>query len=147
MIVIEADNQREQEEAYLIRHKVFVDEQNVPEHLEIDEHESDAYHFVLYDKDKPMGAARLRVVEGTGKAERVCVLSSCRKNGAGRLLMEALEKKVTALGFDTMTLHAQLTAVPFYKKLRYSVTSDQFMDAGIPHVEMKKTLPRNGGRT
>lgn len=38
---------QEQKEAYRIRKTVFVDEQNVPMDLEIDEHEETSIHFML----------------------------------------------------------------------------------------------------
>ena len=143
--VREVRNEPEQKEAFQVRQQVFVEEQNVPPGLEIDELEQEAFHFVLYDEDQAVGAARLRLVDDYGKAERVCVLPSHRQSGAGRLLMEALEQKALEKGASAMKLNAQHTAVPFYKKLKYDVTSEEFMDAGIPHFEMKKALPVKGG--
>ena len=46
-------------EAYSVRKKVFVDEQNVPEEEEIDHLESEATHFLLYYNHEPVGAGRL----------------------------------------------------------------------------------------
>ena len=37
-------------------------------------------------------------------------------------------------------LGAQVHAIDFYRKLGYTVSSDEFEDAGIPHVYMERTL-------
>jgi predicted GNAT family N-acyltransferase len=126
------------EDAYSVRRTVFVDEQQVPEEEEIDQFEDDATHIVLYDNEVPVGAARLRVLDGIGKLERICVLSSSRKNGAGKLLVNKLEEIAIEQGVSKLKLNAQTHAIPFYERLGYETVSDVFMDAGIPHVTMIK---------
>jgi predicted GNAT family N-acyltransferase len=126
------------EDAYSVRRIVFVNEQQVPEEEEIDQFEDDATHIVLYDNEVPVGAARLRVLDGIGKLERICVLSSSRKNGAGKLLVNKLEEIAIEQGVSKLKLNAQTHAIPFYERLGYETVSDVFMDAGIPHVTMIK---------
>ena len=55
---------------------------------EIDHLESEATHFVLYQEGTPIGAGRLRLVDGYGKVERICVLKESRVSGAGKSLLE-----------------------------------------------------------
>ena len=43
-------------------------------------------------------------------------------------------------GYQKAKLHAQTYAREFYEKLGYKVVSDEFKDAGIPHVAMTKEL-------
>lgn len=138
---VSSHQQLELNEAFKVRFEVFVQEQNVPEEEEIDEYEETALHFVAYEDSRPIGAGRLRFAEGFAKVERICVLASHRHTGAGRLIMEAIEQKAKMEGFYSMKLNAQISASGFYKKLGYNVTSGEFMDAGIPHLEMKKALP------
>jgi predicted GNAT family N-acyltransferase len=126
------------EDAYLVRRTVFVHEQQVPEEEEIDQFEDEATHVVLYDNEEPIGAARVRVLDGIGKLERICVLSSRRKNGAGKLLVDKLEEIAKAQGISKLKLNAQTHAISFYERLGYETVSDVFMDAGIPHVTMIK---------
>ncbi|SFP80464.1 GNAT family N-acetyltransferase [Salibacterium halotolerans] len=139
MIKIHEVQDDRQQDAYDVRFQVFVYEQNVPEEMEMDEHDETAHHFTAYHDHVPIGAGRLRFVDGVGKAERVCVLSSYRSTGTGRAIMEKMEQTAKENGAQGMKLNAQTRAVPFYNKLGYSTTSDEFDDAGIPHVEMKKT--------
>ena len=130
------------DEALRIRRAVFIEEQGVPEELEIDEHDApDAW-----DKTVVQGLLRLEgeavatgrlLLEG-GPAHyahvgRVAVLERQRKNGAGRALMEGLQAKARAMGYAGITLAAQLHAVGFYEKLGYVARGDVFLDAGIEH--------------
>jgi predicted GNAT family N-acyltransferase len=131
----------DREDAYEVRFAVFVEEQGVDPDIEIDEHEDDAVHFVAYTDDDPVGAARLREPEaGVGKVERLAVLKSHRGNGLGEALMDAVEREARDRGLTTLTLHGQLRVAEFYEYLGYERVSEEFMEAGIPHVEMTKSL-------
>jgi predicted GNAT family N-acyltransferase len=113
----------------------------VPEEDEIDAFEQESSHLVLYDGEKPVAAGRLRFIdEGVGKIERICVLPSYRGRGVGQMVMAAIEQLAKTKGAKKVKLNAQTHAEPFYKKLGYEVISDVFMDAGIPHVTMVKSL-------
>jgi predicted GNAT family N-acyltransferase len=138
-----ATTAKEKEEAFKIRRKVFVDEQQVPEELELDEFDllDTTVHFIVYAGEEPVGAARLReYTPSVAKAERVAVLQERRGTGMGAVLMNALEQTSKAMGMREVKLNAQLSAEPFYLNLGYNKTSDVFMDAGIEHVAMKKEL-------
>jgi predicted GNAT family N-acyltransferase len=132
--------EKELNDAFSIRRTVFIHEQNVPEELEIDEYEDDATHFVLYDLDKPIGAGRFRVLDGIGKVERICVLPEVRGTGAGKEVMIGIEQFAKKQKILSLKLNAQTQAIPFYERLGYEIVSAEFMDAGIPHKTMKKTL-------
>lgn len=133
--------EKEMQDAYYVRKVVFVSEQNVPLEEEIDQYEDDATHIVLYDNHIPVGAGRFRVIDGIGKVERICVLSSHRSKGAGKVIMNTIEELAVEQGISTLKLNAQTHAENFYKKLGYeTVSPDVFLDAGIPHVTMKKAI-------
>ena len=141
--VIIARTEQQKKDAFAVRKKVFVEEQNVPLHLEIDDFDTsdDVVHFVLYDEDTVIGAARIRESEaGVAKIERVCIDSTYRGKNLGLLIMQEIEQHVRTLPFTTMKLNAQTYAIPFYEKLSFTVTSIEFLDAGIPHRSMEKTL-------
>lgn len=131
----------EKEHAFDVRRKVFVDEQGVPMHIEMDEFDDSAVHFVGYNLEQPITAARIREIEsGIGKIERVCVLPEFRGQHVGVLMMNEMESYARTAGLFTLKLNSQSYAIPFYEKLGYEVSSPEFMDAGIPHRAMTKTL-------
>jgi predicted GNAT family N-acyltransferase len=142
-----AETAAEREDAIAIRKTVFIEEQDVPEHLELDGRDQECLHFVAYDGDDPVGAARLRPLEDTGdagvttaKVERVAVLEGRREEGIGEATMATLESTARRRGFEQLILHAQTHVEGFYSRLGYETTSDVFEEAGIPHVEMEKSL-------
>ncbi|WP_026693468.1 GNAT family N-acetyltransferase [Peribacillus kribbensis] len=140
MEIKRVETEQELEKAYSIRKQVFVEEQKVPLEEEIDEYENDSIHFLLYADGIPAGAGRFRVLNGIGKVERICVLSSLRKKGSGKAIMAGIETYAKEQGITDLKLNAQTQAIPFYEKLGYRVASEEFMDAGIPHRTMVKTV-------
>ena len=129
-----------------IRRTVFIDEQKVPEDLELDDLDNVCRHFLaLPDKASPpkdaIGTARILFLDdGTAKAQRVAVLKTARKSGVGAALMFALEGEAARAGRNLLILSSQASAIPFYEKLGYEAYGDTFMDAGIEHRMMRKTV-------
>ncbi|WP_338484455.1 GNAT family N-acetyltransferase [Alkalicoccus halolimnae] len=134
-------SETERADVYKIRRSVFIDEQGVPESVEIDDKEEQSIHFIFYKESQPVGAARLRLIDQAAKAERVCILSSERSSGLGRLLMDKMEETAKQRGAEVMRLNAQTHAEAFYLAIGYTtVSSSPFLDAGIEHVTMEKRL-------
>jgi predicted GNAT family N-acyltransferase len=133
-------NDQQLKDAYKIRKTVFVDEQKVPPEEEIDHLESEATHFVLYQGRTPIGAGRLRLVDGYGKVERICILKESRISGAGKSLMEGIESYAKEQRIQQLKLNAQSHAIPFYRKLGYEIVSEEFYEAGILHQSMLKSI-------
>lgn len=140
VIVKKVETQQELEDAYRIRMDVFVKEQHVPEEEEIDEYEPKATHFVIYEDSEVIGAGRLRYLNEYGKIERICIAKTFRSKGIGQLLMNAIEDEIKQNHFLKAKLNAQTQAKSFYSRLGYEIVSGEFLDAGIPHVTMEKTL-------
>jgi predicted GNAT family N-acyltransferase len=139
--VCRAATDDERADAMRVRRQVFIEEQGVPEEIEVDGKDSEAIHFVAYDDGAPVGAARLREPDPeVGKVERVAVLASRRGEGIGRDVMAELEDTARSEDVERLTLHAQTHVESFYHELGYETTSDVFQEAGIDHVEMAKPL-------
>ncbi|EMA01793.1 Predicted N-acyltransferase, GNAT family [Haloarcula vallismortis] len=127
--------------ATAVRKAVFVEEQGVSENEELDGNDSDAVQFLARDGEYPVGTARLRFPEPTvGKVERVAVRQPYRGDGVGTALMRAVEDAARDDGATVLKLHAQTHVEPFYEQLGYETVSDEFEEAGIPHIEMRKRL-------
>ncbi|ERN54030.1 GNAT family N-acetyltransferase [Alkalihalophilus marmarensis] len=131
------------EKAFHIREKVFVAEQGVPLEDEFDEYDhldGDCDHILAFYDGMAVGTGRIRVVEGIGKLERICVLEPFRAFGLGKLIIQALEEVAAGKKLAKVKLHGQTQAEGFYHKLGYETASDEFMEDGIPHVVMTKEL-------
>lgn len=123
-----------------IRHTVFVVGQQVPKAIEVDGRDPSCTHFLACVGTEAVGTARLRIAEGTAKAERVAVLEAWRGKRIGAALMETLEQEALRLGHKEVILGAQCAVVPFYERLGYIGYGAIFLDAGIDHRMMKKSL-------
>ncbi len=142
--IVKADSPRHLADALHVRRSVFVEEQGVPEALEVDEHDAldrGTVHFVAYMDGLPVGAGRLRPYDGGGgKVERVAVLQPARGTGIGRKIMLAIERAAREAGFRQLKLNAQIHARRFYEKLGYEPYGEPFEEAGIAHIAMAKEL-------
>ncbi|UQZ36182.1 GNAT family N-acetyltransferase [Paenibacillus sp. PK3_47] len=126
-----------------IRQEVFVKEQGVPLEEEFDAFDTlDAgcTHILVYHNGQAAGTGRIREVEGLGKLERICLLPAFRKYGLGRVIIQSLEEIAADKGISKVKLHGQTQAEGFYHKLGYTTSSEMFMEDGIPHVLMTRTL-------
>ncbi|MFV1982768.1 MAG: GNAT family N-acetyltransferase [Thiohalomonadales bacterium] len=125
-------------EISFIRNKVFVEEQKIPKNLEWDDQDQIAHHFIVSSEQHNIIAyARLLP---SGKLGRVAVLKQWRRQGIGSLLISAICKKATKLDINTLTLSSQLSAVDFYLQSGFQIFGDVFLEAGIKHRSMLKTL-------
>lgn len=125
------------EDVLAIRREVFIQEQNVPEEIEIDEFEMTSDHFLILVDDEPAGCGRMRLKDHYAKFERIATLKKFRGKGVGKKLMEfmmkhASEKYPNALPY----MHSQAEAVSFYQKLGWTSKGDVFYEANIPHQTM-----------
>lgn len=131
------DYQDRTEDIQRVRYRVFVDEQGVPEALEIDELEDDCLHAVIYTENKAVATARLTP---DGHIGRVAVLQEYRGQKLGQRLMHALEQQAEKRGHTRVEISAQIQAQPFYAALGYEAYGEVYPDAGIPHQAMQKPL-------
>jgi predicted GNAT family N-acyltransferase len=126
--------------ARAVRERVFIEEQNVPRELEWDEWDEASQHAVALDEQGGcIGTARLLP---DGRLGRMAVLSEWRRRGVGTALARALIERARQLGLQRLLLHAQTHAAPFYRRLGFIEQGSVFQEAGIPHVEMTRNLPR-----
>ncbi len=121
----------------IIRTTVFIEEQNVPEALEWDEFDKDCIHVLVTDDNIEIACGRLKP---DGHIGRMAVLKPYRHTGIGTDILKMLLIHAKTNNITTVFLHAQTSAIGFYEKQGFSICSDEFLDAGIPHKTMEKVL-------
>jgi len=124
-------------DAYAIRTKVFIEEQQVPAELEMDEIDPITDHLVLYIDHNPAATGRI-VWETPVALGRIAVLPEYRGTGVGAEIVRNLAAKVFEKGVNEVHLHAQIQAQGFYEKLGFVAYGAIYEEAGIPHVSMRK---------
>jgi predicted GNAT family N-acyltransferase len=75
-----------------------------------------------------------------GHVGRIAVLEAWRGKGVGTRLVESLSQAARDRGLGEIHLHSQVQAVAFYSGLGFDIRGDTFMEAGIEHVLMVRTL-------
>lgn len=126
-------------EAFAIRERVFVVEQEVAREDEYDEFEDSSVHFLARVNGSPAGTARWRFTDKGVKLERFAVDKPYRGKGVGAALVEAVIENVhehpEASG-KTLYLHSQLKAMPLYARFGFKKKGEMFEECGIQHFTM-----------
>ena len=122
---------------YDLRRQIFMGEQGVSEADERDGRDDEAVHVLLRVGDTPIGTMRLRVIDGMGKIERVCVSPDHRSDGLGADLVR------WAVGYfrkgeevKGVKLGALVHALGFYEALGFEAYGPEYLDANIVHQDM-----------
>ena len=123
-----------QNDAKLIREQVFIQEQQIAVEDEWDAEDAIALHFVVLDQHQPIATARLLNNNSVG---RVAVLKEYRGKGIGRLLMLEIIQQAKHQQREFLKLSSQVHAIAFYQSLGFNVQGDEYLDCGIPHVDMR----------
>src|SRR5262245_40344442 len=121
-----------------VRERVFIEEQSVPREEEWDEWDEASEHAVALDASgNAIGTARLLP---DGRIGRMAVLKEWRRKGVGAALLAAMLSRARERAMPRALLHAQTHAAGFYRKFGFSERGEEFLEAGIPHVEMTLDL-------
>ena len=128
--------------AAALRTEVFVEEQEIPQELEWDEHDAKALHALVRNKlGQPVATGRLLQPQPRlAQIGRMAVSKALRGGNLGRMVIEALVDAARQRGDHQVILHAQCSAEGFYRRLGFKAHGEVFQDAGIDHIEMTLTL-------
>lgn len=128
-------------EIYKLRVSVFVVEQKCP-YMEIDDADKVAYHIWLKDKDGIAAYARVLPSGTTFPTASIGrVIAVKRRCGLGsRIVAAAVNVAEQRLGADTITIEAQVYARSLYEKAGFKQISEEFLEDGIPHINMRLEL-------
>ncbi|MEU6912117.1 GNAT family N-acetyltransferase [Streptomyces olindensis] len=150
-VVRVAEGPGDREACFAVRKEVFVGEQGVPEDLEYDAYDAGAVHVLAVREDGvPLGTGRLLYGEAAvaqtgadpsvGSLGRLAVTSRARGLGVGAALVRAIEDAARARGLTAVDLHAQTHALGFYERLGYEPYGPEYLEAGIAHRGMRRSL-------
>lgn len=121
-----------------VRERVFVEEQQVPPEIELDALDPQCRHVLARDlQGAPIGTGRLTPQRTIG---RLAVLPEWRGKGVGEALLQALVDLARSLGYPQLELHSQVPAIGFYEKYAFEPVGEEYLEAGIAHRTMRRTL-------
>lgn len=126
---------------YKLRVSVFVVEQKCP-YQEIDDADKVAYHIWLQDENGIQAYARV-LPQGTAFPSAAIgrVIAVKRRCGLGSKIVEAaVQTAKEKFRADKITIEAQVYARSLYEKAGFRQTSEEFLEDGIPHIQMQRDL-------
>ena len=103
--------------------------------------EKDDILIGAFEEDKMLGCCLLtRVDNNNVRLRQMAVQNNLQGKGIGASMLNFAENIARDAGYKNMVMHARNTAIHFYEKLGYKITSDEFEEITIPHHMMEKKL-------
>ena len=94
-----------------------------------------------FEEDKMLGCCLLTKVDNDNvRLRQMAVQNNLQGKGIGATMLNYAENVARDAGYKNMVMHARKTAIHFYEKLGYKITSDEFIEITIPHFIMEKRL-------
>ena len=128
------------EAALELRYRVFCEEQGVTLAGDQDGRDPEALHIVAFDDGRLAGTCRLLFDDGIARLGRMAVEPDLRGRGIGAALLAEAERESRRAGAQRIRLHAQTAARTLYERAGFEVRGEEFLEEGIAHVTMEKTL-------
>ena len=123
------------------RAEIFVVEQNCV-YQDLDDKDYQSLHVFYEEEGKVI--AYLRAFEKDASTKTIQmgrVLTLTHGNGLGRsLLKEGIKQIKEIFSPSSIYIEAQCYATGFYEQEGFVICSDEFLEDGIPHVEMTLSL-------
>jgi YbgC/YbaW family acyl-CoA thioester hydrolase len=129
-----------------LRERVFAQEQGIDSALLVDAADADALHALARNRmGVPVAAGRLLQPVGgpagaVGRIGRMATRADLRGAGAGAAVLRALVDAARQRGDAAVELHAQATALGFYRREGFALVGDPYEEAGLPHQTMRMAL-------
>lgn len=124
-----------------VRIAIFSLEQNCL-YQDLDEKDMNAYHVYIKENDKIK--AYLRVLDKGISFDEISigrVLTTERGLGLGnKILEEGIKVVKEKMGADKIKIEAQSYAKGYYEKFGFRQISDEFLEDGIPHIQMIRKI-------
>ncbi len=77
---------------------------------------------------------------GVLKLRQMAIDNAFQGKGIGKKILNFCEQIARENNHQTLILHARKTALNFYLKNNYLLVGEEFIEVGIPHFKMKKSL-------
>ena len=123
-----------------LRRRVFCGEQGVSPAADQDGRDPEALHVVAIDGQRLLGTCRLLLGGRSARLGRLAVEPGARRSGIGAAILAAASRAAREAGAAEIELHAQTYARALYERDGYAEHGHEFVEEGIAHVAMRKSL-------
>ena len=105
------------------------------------ENEKENIFIGAFEDDEMLGCCMIVKLDNKrARLRQLAVQDTLQGKGIGRAIIQFAENIASDFGYKVMTLHARKNTVPFFEKMGYIPTSNEFIEITIPHIEMEKNI-------
>lgn len=123
-----------------LRAKVLREPLGLAPGTEVFPFEYEAHHYVALDKNRVIGCVLFHQRGDEGKLFQTAVYPEYQSKGIGKRLVKFLEDEVRKMGVKKIFLHSRYVVKDFYKKLGYEEEGGMFIEVGVEHIRMVKSV-------
>jgi len=124
-----------------LRRIVFIEEQNIPENLELDQKDEISVHVAAFVEGQCVATGRLTpVTDKYAVLSRIAIHKEYRSKGLGKEVVKFLEKESVLRGFKDVSLNPHAYLEDFYNRLGYKKIKDLENVGSHPLILMEKHL-------
>jgi len=143
-LIIKTFQELDTKELYEIlkaRASIFIMEQNI-NYQDMDDIDYKSIHFFYMENDKVVAYLRAFYKDDDKEIVQIGrVLTLEHGKGLGKKLIEnSLPEIKKRLPYKKIMMDAQTHAISFYEQFGFDVTSEEFLEEGIMHVQMELEL-------
>ena len=121
MQIVVSNNSESIEISQKIRNEIFVQEQGIPLHLDLDGLDINSYHALAYIDDIAIGVARLAILENNDAVmARIAIKKDYRGRGIATKLIESLITKANQLNINSIEIHAHEYLREYYETFGFN---------------------------
>jgi predicted GNAT family N-acyltransferase len=103
--------------------------------------ERESLHLVLCEEARVVGCVLFHPEDARGgRLFQMAIAPEQQGRGLGRALVERLEALLRERGLSEVHLHARAPVASFYERLGYAVYGEPFVEVGVAHVHMRRSL-------
>ena len=119
-----------------VRAEIFVVEQKCI-YQDLDDIDYKSTHIFLEEENEIIAYLRYFPKEDEKDTIQIGrVLTKSHKNGHGKKLLELTLTHLKEVNIKKVFIESQVHAIKFYEKFDFKITSDEYLEDGIPHVDM-----------
>lgn len=123
------------------RNDILLEPFGVPYDEEVFEQDEESTFCACYDEGELIACCVLTALDDeVVRLRQMAVIEERRKQGIGAQLISFAEGIAREYDFKEIVLHAQRTAEGFYDRCGYESYGDEFTEAGILHIMMRKKI-------
>ncbi|MCB0346646.1 MAG: GNAT family N-acetyltransferase [Bdellovibrionales bacterium] len=125
---------------FFVRGCVFVEEMQFAYEDEFDGTDASATHLLALNGREPIGAARVRYLDGAARIERICIREAYRGSGLGDRLLAYTLSSIDQSGYLRSSVFADGRLVGWYRNHGFEIEREATYPSGETGYELLRVL-------